>query len=112
MGRVAERAEVRIMRRFDPHRSSSPHQPVKLLHRADYVVQMLDHVDRRHPVERSIREWVGETIQIGQDVGLAGGIAVKSDRTGLLPYPAADVEYPHPPALAMHSSSVCTAKSH
>ena len=59
-------------------------------------------------VEGTVGERIGEAVEIGQDVGAAGGIAVDSDGAGLLVNPAADVEHPHRFAIACfrHSSSV------
>ena len=75
---------------------------------------MLDHVDGGETVERTVGEWVRKTIEIGQNIGAAGGIPVESNRPWLLVNPAADVEDHHSRVLAVlrHSSRVSSAKSH
>src|SRR5579883_3243645 len=107
------------MRSFDAYRAPAPHQAVKLLHGAHHIVQVLDYMDRRQAVERAVGKRVRVPVEVREDVGAAGGIAIDSDGTGLLVNPAADVEYPHPfsmaaseAACARHSSSVVAANSH
>src|ERR1039458_1059937 len=108
VGGVAERAEMVVVRRLDAHRAARAHQAVKLLHGAHHVVDVLDYVDGRQPVERAVGERVRKTVQVRQDVGAAGGIPVDTDGAGLLVNAAADVESLYP----RHSSSVSMAKSH
>src|ERR1017187_1170404 len=89
---VAKRAEVRVMRGFDAHLAARAHQAVKLLHGADDVVDVLDYVNAGQAVEGVGSERVGKAVQIGQHVGVAGGIAVEPDGSSLLMNPAADIE--------------------
>src|ERR1035441_10542886 len=96
VGGVAERTEIGVVRRLDPHRAARAHQAVKFLHGADDVAHVLDRVNGGHAVERTVGERVRQSIQVHQHVGAAGGVPVDSDRTGLLANPAADVEYSHP----------------
>ena len=91
MRRIAKRAEVRVVRSLNPDSAPGSNQPVKLLHGADYVVYVLDHMDRGQPVERTVGERVGKAIEVGQDVGAAVGIPVEPNGSGLLVNPAADV---------------------
>src|SRR5206468_1880331 len=110
----AERAEVGVMRRLDAHRPALAHQAMELLHGANHVVDMLDYVNRRQPIERAVGERVRKAIEVGQNVGEARGIPVEPDRPGLLVNPAADVEDSHSRVVAAvrHSSRVSRAKSH
>ncbi len=62
-------------------------------------VHVFDHVDGGEAVEGTVGERVGKAVEIDQDVGAAGGIAVDSDGTGLLMNPAADVEGLHASAI-------------
>jgi len=91
VGGIAERAEIGIVWRFDPHTSPRADQAMKLLHRLDHVGHVLDHVDRAQLVERAIRERIGETVEIADHVGFAGEIPVDPDGTGILADTAADV---------------------
>src|SRR5262245_19965171 len=111
MSWIAEGAEVRIVRRLDPHRAPAAHQPVKFLHAADHVVDVLDHMDRRQPVERTVGEGVRKAVQVRQDIGAARGIPVQPDRSGLFMNPAADVKNSQA-ASRRHDSRVSSAKSH
>src|SRR5258708_7908365 len=74
VGGVAEGAEIRVVRGFDPDDAARAHQAMELLHGANHVVHMLDYVNGRQPVERTIGKRVRESIQIGQHVRAAGGI--------------------------------------
>ena len=92
MGGIAERAEIGVVRRDDEHLTARADQSMKLFHAADDVRDVLDHVHSLQRVERRIAERVRDAIEIAQDVGAAGGIAIDTDRA--LPFvdPAADVE--------------------
>src|SRR5262245_23300296 len=106
---IAERAEIGIVRSLDPDCAARFGQAMEFLHGADDVGYVLDHVDRHDPVEGAVGERIGEAIEIAENVGLAGGIAIDADRAGSLPDPAADVENSH---VFRHSSKVSRAKSH
>src|SRR5262249_8488809 len=114
VGRVAKGTEVSIVGSFDAHRTAGPHQAVKLLHGANYIFNVLDDMYRSEAIEGAIGERIRKTVEVGQNIGAAGGIPVDSDGTGLLVNPAADVENSHPFSIASfrHCSSVSTAKSH
>src|SRR5579859_4720006 len=92
MCRVAERAEIGIVRRLYPDTSPRPHQPVKLLHGPDHVREMLDNVNRPQLCERVVRERVGGVIQIAQHVGVTSGISVDADCPWRLVNPTPDIE--------------------
>jgi len=66
-------------------------------------------VDRGQSIKRTIGERIRESVEIGQDVGAAGGIPVQPDRSGLLVNPAADVQDPQLLAVLRHSSRVSSA---
>ncbi len=99
MGGVAEGAEIGVVRGLEAHGAAGAHQAVELLHGADHVVHVLDDVDGGEAVEGAVGEGVGETVEVGEHVGAAGGIAVDADGAGLFVDPAADVEDPQ--SLAM-----------
>src|SRR5215471_10316179 len=96
---VAKRAEIGVMGGYDADGPVGPHEPVELLHGADYVLKVLDHMDRGQPVERAAGERIGKPVKVGQNIGAASGIPVNSNGAGLLAYPAADVESPHLPQI-------------
>src|SRR5450755_1499564 len=114
VGGIAEGAEIGVMRRLQAHGAARAHQAVELLHGADHVAHVLDGVDGRQPVERTVGERVGKAVEVRQHVGTAGGIAVDSDGAGLLVNPAAHVQRPHASAITCfrHASRVSSAKSH
>src|SRR5262249_51940624 len=66
--RVAEGAEVGVMRRLDADGPARPHQAVELLHGADDVGNMLDYVNRAQVVERIIGEGIGDSIEVAEHV--------------------------------------------
>src|SRR5712691_8208054 len=110
---VAEAAEVGVVRGLDAHRAAGARQAVELLHGSDYVVHMLDHMDRKHAVEAVIAEWIRGAIQIAQHVGAARRVAVDADGAGPLIDAAADVQRSQISWIAIfrHSSSTSTAKA-
>src|SRR4051794_12913384 len=92
VGRVAEGAEIGIVRRFDPYTPPQPDEAVKLFHRANDVGEVLDHMNSTQAVEGTIGERVGKTVQIADEVGGAGGVDVNADGVRKLADAAADVE--------------------
>src|SRR5689334_12060268 len=92
MSGVAEGAEIGVVRRFDANRAAGADQAMKLLHRPDHVIDVFDDVDGGEAVEGAVGERVGEAIEIGEDVGAAGRIAVEADGAGLFMNAAADIE--------------------
>src|SRR5208282_4594135 len=90
-----------------------PGEEVKLLHGSDHVVNVLDDVNRRHPVETVIAEGIRCAVEIAQDVGPARWIAVDADRARLFVDAAADVERSYVSWIVIfrHSSSTSTAKA-
>src|SRR5439155_21128291 len=110
---VAEGAEVGVVRGLDAHRTAWARQAVELLHGADHVVHMLDHMDRKHAVEAVIAERIRGAVEIAQNVGAAGGIAVDADGARPLVDAAADVQRSYTSWIAIfrHSSSTSTAKA-
>src|ERR1022692_3756016 len=111
---IAEGAEIGVMRRLQAHRAARLLQPVELLHGADHGAHVIDGMDGRQPIERVVGERVGKAVEVRQDVGAAGGIAVDSDGAGLLVNPAAHVQRPQASAITCfrHASRVSSAKSH
>jgi len=92
MGGIAEGAEIGVVRRDDDHLAAGSDQAMKLLHAADDVRDVLDHVHGLQRVERRIAERVRDVVEVAQYVGAAGGIAIDTDRAWTLVDPAADVE--------------------
>ena len=66
---------------------------MELLHRANDVTQMFDHVNGRDAAEAIVGKGIWKFLQIGQNVGMARRIAVDADRSGLLADPAAHIEH-------------------
>jgi len=90
--RIAEGAEIGVVRRLNPDRAAGPNQTVELLHGRDDVVQVLDDVDGGKAVEAGIGEGVRTVVEIDERVGTAVGIAVDADCSRLLVETAADVK--------------------
>src|SRR5450432_95759 len=95
VGGVAERAEIGIVRRLNAHAAAGSHEPMKLLHSADHVGDMLDDMDGSELVEGVVGKRVGDVVEIAENVGAGGGIAVYADRSRILIDAAADVERSH-----------------
>jgi len=89
---IAERTVVRIVRGYDPNHPPVLHQTVELLHRADYIVHMLDDVNRAEMIERSVGERIRESIQIADYVRGARRIRIDADRTRIFADTATDVQ--------------------
>ena len=89
---------------------------MELLHGADHIGNMLDHMDRAQLTEGAVAKWVGKTVQIAQHVGAGVRVAIQADGAGVFIDTAPDVQnalggggaYT---ASFKHSSSVSTAKS-
>src|SRR6185437_2079621 len=85
---IAEGAEVGVVRGFEAHGSSGANQAVKLLHGANHIVNVLDHVDGCKAIEGTIGERIGKAVEVGNHVGAAGGIPVEPNGSWLLVNPA------------------------
>ena len=68
------------------------HQAVKLLHGGHDVGHMLDHVDGQQAVEGVVAKGIGQAVEVAEDIGAAGGIAIDADGARLLMNAAADIE--------------------
>ena len=95
VGGVSERAVVGVMGGLDPDTASWAHQPMEFLHGADHVGNVLDDVDSLQGVKRGIAKRVGKTVEVAEDIGAGGRVAVYADRPGKFVDAATDVEYPH-----------------
>lgn len=112
--RIAERAEVGVVRRGDVQRAAWPQQAMKFLHAANDVGNVFDDVNGAQMIEAAVAKRIRKMVEIAEDIGGGSGDAVDSDRTREFVYPAADVEDPKSPSftrIPRHSSSVSTAKS-
>jgi hypothetical protein len=58
-------------------------------------------MDGRDAIERAVREWIGEMVQIHQHIRAAGGIPVDSDGARLLVNAATNIK-DSPLYLAVH----------
>lgn len=76
MRRIAKRAEIRVVRGFDPDPAAGLHQTVKLFHRLDHIVDVFNHMDRAQVIEGSIGERIREAIEIADDIRFGGKIPV------------------------------------
>jgi hypothetical protein len=65
---------------------------VEFLHGADDILNVLNHMDGADLGEGGVAEGVGETVEVGEDVGVGGGIAVEADGAGEFVDAAAYVE--------------------
>lgn len=92
--RIAEGAEVGVMRRDDVRRAARPQQAMKLFHRRDHVSHMLDHMHGAYLVENAIPQRIWMPIEIADHIRCSTGDAVKSDGAGIFVYPTADIEDP------------------
>ncbi len=90
--RVAERAVIGVVRRFDADAAAGLHQPVEFLHGPDDIAQMLDYVDRTQAVEGAVGERIGEPVEIADDVGRAGRVDVDTNGALVLANAAADIQ--------------------
>jgi len=92
VGRIAEGAEVGVVRGDHEDLAAGAHQAVEFLHGAYDVGDMFDDVYGLEGVEGAVFERVGEVVEIGQNVGAGCGVAVDADRTWALVDAAADIE--------------------
>ena len=88
---------------------------MELLHGANHVGNVLDHMHRAQLTEGAVAKWVRKTVQVAQHVGAGVRVAIHADGAGIFVDAASDVEnalgggaYT---ASFKHSSSVSTAKS-
>ena len=65
---------------------------MKLLHGANHVSHMLDHVNGTNFPERIVGKRKREVIQVRDCVGICVDISVNADRPGMFFYAATDIE--------------------
>src|SRR5579863_3927794 len=92
---IAKGAEIGIVWRHDVHFAALAHQAMKLFHGADDVRYMLDDVNGLQRVKGTVAKRVGKAVELTQNIGPAGRVAIDADRARLLVDPAADVENSH-----------------
>ena len=78
VGWIAERTEISVVRRDDDRAAAGSKQAIELFHGADHVGHVLNDVDRAHFAERTVAEWKGEMIEIGDHIRLGGRIAIQT----------------------------------
>ena len=79
MGGIAEGAEVGVMRRDDEHFAAGAQQAVEFLHGPDHVGDVLDHMNGLQLIEGRVAEGIGKTVEVAEDIGAGGGVAVDAD---------------------------------
>lgn len=93
---VAEGTEIRVVRRGEEDAATGLEETMEFLHRFDYVGDVFDDVDGTDFVECAVAEGVGETVEVAEDVGFAGGVAIDADGAWKFVAAAADIENFHP----------------
>ena len=94
MGRIAERAEIRVVRSYDEHATAGLEQPVEFLDRADNIRYVFDEMDCADFVKGTVAEREREVVKIGDYVSIGVRIPIDSDCTWIFLDPAAYIEYP------------------
>ncbi len=89
---IAERTVVGVVGRLDADGATGADEAVKLLHSSHDVGDVFDDVDGAQAIESAVGKGVGEAVEVAEDVGVAGGIKIDSERPGELFDTAADVE--------------------
>jgi len=92
MGGVAEGTEVGVVGGSEEDAAAGPGQAMKLLHGADHILHVFNHVDSADLSEGAVAKGVRKAVEVGEDVGAAGGIAVETDGAGELVDAAPDVK--------------------
>ena len=65
---------------------------MELLHGADHIGDVFDHVHGAQVVEGVIAKRIGEAVEVAQNVGVGARIAIDAERTRIFVDAAADVE--------------------
>lgn len=91
MRRVAERAEIGVMRRHNDDAPTGSKQPVEFLHGADHVCDVLDEMNGANLAKGSVAKRKREVIQVGDDVGTRVEIAIDADRARIFVDAAANI---------------------
>jgi hypothetical protein len=79
MRRIAKRAEIRIVRGFNPHAAAQPDKAVKFFHRADHIGQMLNDMNNPNLIKRPVGKRVRKAIQIADNIGSRSVIDIDPD---------------------------------
>ena len=69
MSGIAKGAEIGVMRSHDEDRSTRFKQPMKLLHRADHVSHVFNHVNGPDLAKGTVYEREREVVQVRDHVG-------------------------------------------
>jgi len=69
MGWVTKRTEIGVVRGDDDCPAPMCQHPMKLLHGAYDIRDVLNHMDGPNLAESTIADWVREVVQVGDDVG-------------------------------------------
>ena len=92
MSRVAERGNVRVMRRFEDDARARFRYPIKFRHHGRDVREMLDHLIADDQIELIVRKRVRELIEVMNDVSIRLRIDVDPDRARRLMLAATEIE--------------------
>ena len=77
---IAERTVVGVVGRLDADGATGADEAVKLLHSSHDVGDVFDDVDGAQTIESAVGKGVGEAVEVAEDVGVAGGIKIDSER--------------------------------
>src|SRR5436190_22798332 len=111
VSRIAERTEVRVMRRRDVDFPAPAEETMELFYRLDDIRYVLNDMHCADRIEAAIRKRVGQMIEVAQHIRTSSRDAVNADRAGIFIYPATDVEDGAGSRVFRHSSSVSMAQS-
>jgi len=97
---ITKGAEIGVVGSDDEDAAAGACEAVELLDGADDGGDMLDHVDGADLVEGVVAEGIREMIEVAEEVGAAGGIAVNAYGARVFVDSAADIENAHQTILA------------
>ena len=93
VGRIAKRAEIRVMGGDDKDAAPGLEEPVEFLDGPDDVRDVLDQMDCADFTKRAVPEGEREMVEIGKYVRIGVRVAVDADCARIFLDPAAYVEY-------------------
>jgi hypothetical protein len=91
VGRVAEGAEIRVVRSDDKGPSAGLEEAVKLLHQADDVFNMFNDVNGAHFAETAVTKGKRDAVEVSDDVGVCVCVPVNADSARIFFDAAADI---------------------
>ena len=91
VGRIAKGAEVCIMRRDNKGSSAGLQKTVELIHQANDVFDVFNHVNGAYFAERVVAKGKGNVIKVGNDIGIGVCVSINAYSAGIFFDPAADI---------------------